>query len=88
VKRERTVLDARKLEWLQWVPQTRQEVIAFAIDPDSVKKHGHRRAINGSVVPDYAKPAQKGTKRDETCTSILARLASGGRTKSFIGPGK
>ena len=86
-KTERTLLDLSKLVWLQWVPQTRQEMIAYAVDPESEAKYGHLRCINGSIVPKYAKPAEEGTKRDETCNAIIARIAAGGRTRHFAGKG-
>lgn len=84
----RTILDLHHLKWLQWIPQTRQEPIAYAVDPDSMQKHGHLRAINGSVVPGYAKPAKTTTKRDETCMAIIARLSSGGHTRTFVAKAK
>lgn len=77
-------IDPEKVRWYQWPSRSQHRLIAYAEDPDAVERTGVRRALNGAAIPEYAKPAQQGTKRDPTCVKLLRRLATGKLHKGLL----
>ena len=70
-------IDVKTLEWLEWYSRSRKCMVAFAVDPDSERRTGVKRAVNGSVVPAHAVPAKRGTPKDFYCEMIVERIRKG-----------
>lgn len=71
-----TGTDENGIVWMEWLNNKHNVVTAHAVNPKAEIKNDIFRAINGSVVPDYAVPANSDTPRDPFCMKILATAGS------------
>lgn len=60
--------------WVQWTVKKTGKLTAFAVDPDSERRTGKLRALNGSLVPETAEPAKDETDRDPFSISLVEQL--------------
>jgi hypothetical protein len=77
---------AETYKWVQWKNRKHGITTAHAVDPDSKKRTGILRALNGSVIPNTAVPAEPKTPKDGLCSYIIqTRTARAKRAEARVG---